>query len=363
MTIPKAALILVWASNRPVDADLRGAADVLSIAVIKPEPRKLPQLVRSSVKTGSLVFVVADSPKQKRQALAAGARAALTVAELSQENSFPAAIGRAALRSGEHMRASPAKHCNLLSADAGCFDLFSESLALNLAGPLSDARFKSEALDRVLSIGTQKAGARRHAAVDARVESRAQRPQTMTSDLVVLLRNALSSVQKIQALVAGPPHGPVDARAVLWEIVGLTRARLERVGDFSVRITEEDCSVHYPRDQLVHLVGTLLAGAVLNAERKGGDRFVELALRRANQVALIEVRDDGDTTLGEVPKAWVPQFEAVQFREPGAAALALAAVRVRRAGGELRVDVQPGEGTTACVVLPLARSRRARRLS
>ena len=70
---------------------------------------------------------------------------------------------------------------------------------------------------------------------------------------------------------------------------------------------------------------------------------------------LVEVCDDGDTLTGSMPRPWLPRAAAAKLHDPTAIAIALAATQLRQAGGELLVDVHPGEGTTLRIFLPRAK--------
>lgn len=142
-----------------------------------------------------------------------------------------------------------------------------------------------------------------------------------------------------------------DVQRLLGDVARLQRAALRRAGVRLVREDEtEKVEVQGSRDRLEQALLELVANA-LEALPEGGT--LTLAARRRNDLAVIEVRDDGR---GLPPADVARAFELHHTTKDhdGGIGLFVARTIVQSMGGELQLESFHQRGTTARLLLPLA---------
>jgi signal transduction histidine kinase len=141
-----------------------------------------------------------------------------------------------------------------------------------------------------------------------------------------------------------------DFRRLTREVTVLLRpqARTQSV-DIATRITEQPVNVFGYRDRLKQVVFNVAMNA-LEALSNGGTLSFELDVDEANMV--LRVRDDGPGIDQELINR---VFEMHMTTKPDGSGIGLFVARATLVdhGGSIRLESEPGEGTTAVIQLPL----------
>lgn len=167
----------------------------------------------------------------------------------------------------------------------------------------------------------------------------------------------LSAGQHIQALARElvgfvRPAKELDAVQALSDLVDealrLARPEFKRSG---ARVVRQDApaAVRGKRQSLVQAVLAL----VVNAAAAGEAHTIRISTGTSEEGAFLAVNDGG---AGMAPEVLARAFEPFFTTRPERLGLGLTTARiiVERHGGRVTLDSEPGRGTTATVVLPLA---------
>jgi signal transduction histidine kinase len=318
---------------------------------------------------GGVVVVVADDATAE-QALSLG------VDEIVFQDATPDELSRACdkarLRAAARIERDGRLADELSRADGEALEILGAAVAHELKTPLAIASLNSDMLRELIGPVTEiadQAAEWAAAGVDVPPEARdrlvalrASAPPTdeinaSANDLSSALRRATQVVRRMSALTSDEPVQSSDLGEVLSKVETIMRGLLERSAEFSVTISSEPCLVAFPRWQLMQTMAALLANAHEATSAKARDHGmisrIEMNLAIQGAVALVEVHDTGIGMSVEVrARALHPFFTT---RRPGALGLGLtiAAGRVRRAGGELLLESELGQGTRVRLFLPI----------
>jgi signal transduction histidine kinase len=170
------------------------------------------------------------------------------------------------------------------------------------------------------------------------------------------LINDILDLSKIEAGRMELEASEFDLRAALDNALTLVRERAQR-GGIAVRLETDPAlgALHGDERKVKQVVLNLLSNAVKFTPRGG---VVDVVARKANGSAEIAVRDTG---VGIAPADQEAIFEAfrqvgtdvTRKREGTGLGLALSRRFVELHGGTIRVESEPGKGSTFTVTLPL----------
>lgn len=158
----------------------------------------------------------------------------------------------------------------------------------------------------------------------------------------------------VEQLKQGEPGAPSSNIIDLAEIVrGIAR---QHIGAPTIELTisPEDCPIHADKTKLTSIITNLIQNAQDAAQHTDG--WVKLELTKQQGYAEIKIRDNG---IG-----MDKQFIAERLFKPfdttkGNAGMGIGAYEARdyilKLGGQIRVESQPGQGTTFNIQLPLAK--------
>ena len=256
-----------------------------------------------------------------------------------------------------------------LEGESGAIELLAATVSWRLASPLAVASVNLEVLEAAMAAITRLADtyARNAAAGQALPDSEVQRVvalrasapatpalQATVQDLGAALREASSAVANVYALVATEIDAAADVMITITQFGQLVRPVVERVADLIVELpTTGEVRVAMARSALMQTLASLLTNA-LHSMRDRRDRgAIGIRVEVRGTVALIEVVDNG-AGMSPIVLANATDPHAPRRRSGPAAALAQAADQIRRAGGELVLESELGNGTTAKVFVPLA---------
>jgi signal transduction histidine kinase len=314
------------------------------------------------------VIAVVGNDRDAHRALALGVDEVIRASTASHEallaaaeNARLRAIGRDA-----RPRANAA-----LDEDSKAVELLAASVGYKLANPLAVASLNVEVLRTAMGAMTGLADAyvrdtasRQHAiARDSEamrvVALRASAPPTAelhatVDDLARALQEASTAVSQVYALVAPDEFEEVcDLCAVVSEVARLVGVVVERVADLRIDLPGEPCRAVMPRSQVVQAISALLSNSLQAVRDRGQRGTITLRLWAREDVALVEVIDNG---VGMSPAVRTRAFEPFFTTREGAAGLGLSMVaeRVRKAGGEIVLESEQGLGTTVRLFVPLA---------
>ncbi|MCE9671887.1 ATP-binding protein [Myxococcus stipitatus] len=223
-------------------------------------------------------------------------------------------------------------------------DEFLSIASHELKSPITSVQLQLQFLQRAATPpGSDSRAALIHRRVNATLRSVAQLHQ---------LVSALLDVSRIRAGRLDMTHEPVDLPALAHELVDRAREDAEGV-PCHVRVDAEGPLVgHWDRMRLEQVITNLLS----NAFKYGGRRPVEVRITREEGFARLCVKDQGIGIAPEDQARIFQRFErAVSARHYGGFGLGLWIVRqiVEALRGDIRVESQPGVGSTFIVRLPL----------
>ncbi len=178
--------------------------------------------------------------------------------------------------------------------------------------------------------------------------------------VTAVLRHASEAVQGMSVLLdTDPPTETADATTVVAETTETLRVAVERVARLELELAGTPCVVPLPSWQLVQIVTALVGNAVeavlARRERGGGAIRVCLFSPEDEDIAVLEVEDNGNGMDPDVRSRAGDPFFSTRHRERPGLGLPLVRGRVQRAGGEVLIDSVQDVGTTVRVVLPLVR--------
>ena len=223
-------------------------------------------------------------------------------------------------------------------------DEFLSVASHELKTPLTSLGLRLHAMARALDADPDSALARRH----SREVAAMRRQVTRLAELI----DGLLDVSRISTGRLRIHREPVDLAALTQEMVARFVPEAERAGStLDVHLTGP-CVGSWDRLRMEQVLSNLLS----NALKYGAGQPVHVHLEEANGLARLWVRDEG-IGIDEAAHARIFQkFErAVSERHYGGLGLGLYVVRtlVEAMGGTIRVESQPGAGSTFIVELPL----------
>ncbi|MFO0843725.1 MAG: ATP-binding protein [Gemmataceae bacterium] len=177
------------------------------------------------------------------------------------------------------------------------------------------------------------------------------------AELARLIDRAAELPRQLLAFARGaaPARRGTDVHALLRDLEGPLRARAGRVA-FEYRLDPAGLTLDVDRTDLARAMFNL-AGNALDA--MGGQGRLVFETRVEGGFAAIAVQDTGP---GIPPEARSQIFDPLVTTRPGGTGLGLAVVRdvVRRHGGRVGCDSEPGQGARFVLEFPLTPERAAR---
>lgn len=164
----------------------------------------------------------------------------------------------------------------------------------------------------------------------------------------------LMSLSRIEAIKHDAPTEPVDMVALAREAAGEVASRAV----VTISANCESAPVAGDRGQLAQVLRNLIDNAIKYGA-SGGEVTLTLEATAAGRLAL-SVHDDGPGIAPEHLPRLTERFyraDASHSRATGGTGLGLAIVKhiAERHRGRFDITSQPGEGTTASLILPLLR--------
>lgn len=167
-------------------------------------------------------------------------------------------------------------------------------------------------------------------------------------------------VEKTQAWLDGPPTDEVvDLVQVVEDVAAPLAPGLSGVAELDIVRPTHRCLVGMPRRQLAMVIANLVANAAQSISVRGVRGRITIRVSEEEGAVALEVTDDG---IGMAPSVRVHAndlFYTTEREQRLGLGLTLASSRVRRAGGEVVIDSDPGNGTTVRVFLPLLEGQTA----
>jgi PAS domain S-box-containing protein len=186
-------------------------------------------------------------------------------------------------------------------------------------------------------------------------------PALMTGSLELALRQVdrlsklISELMDVSRVSSGKlllELEEVDLAALVWDVVRRFEEEAAQSGCMLVLTADEPVPGRWDRSRMEQVVTNLLT----NALKFGAGKPVELTVAQERQLAYLVVRDHGIGIAPEDTKRLFNRFErATTARRFGGLGLGLYIARqiVDAHGGTIRVESQPGSGSTFTVELPL----------
>jgi len=191
---------------------------------------------------------------------------------------------------------------------------------------------------------------------------------TWMGEMSDAVEESLRATERIEAMVrsvrglaqgeAGPNRpGETDIREAVEEACRWVRTSVQRVGcSVETVLPEKLPVVRIERSELVQILVNLLLNACQAMTAGGGTQIrIEGRMEKAKGVVVLTVADDGPGMTTEVRQRALDPFFTTRRSEGGMGmGLPLSAALVKKAGGELTLESEPGKGTTVTVVLRIA---------
>jgi two-component system phosphate regulon sensor histidine kinase PhoR len=212
---------------------------------------------------------------------------------------------------------------------------FVANAAHQLRNPLAAIRSAVEVL---------QAGAKEDPETRDRFLGHVERESTRLTELA----RALLLLARAQAMVEAPRREIVQLAPLLHDLA----VRLDGLPGVSIAVR---CSPDLAAVSNPELLGEALWCLAENAVRYAPGGHVELSARAVDESVAVEVRDQGP---GIPPEVRQRAFERFYRASEGAGfglGLAIAFQAAQAIGATLEIESEPGEGTTARMLLPVAR--------
>ena len=251
----------------------------------------------------------------------------------------------------DHARARAAWRAKLANESAGVelsgLALLGAAIGHEVRNPLAAAMLNCSLLDKLVPPLTEPLAASKETEIEA------EDIRGALGDLGIALRMIARVVNQMVALTEGSDVDVCDLSRVLVDVTTSVHKDIERVADFVVEIPDRPCLVGLPRHRAVEILAAVLSNAAFAVEQKGGDAGnISVRVDRDGRMIVIVVVDDG---IGMTPDVRRQILNPFFTRRPGAfgMGLTLAALNVRRAGGEIHIDSDAGSGTCVRLFLPV----------
>ena len=172
------------------------------------------------------------------------------------------------------------------------------------------------------------------------------------SDRVLVMLNALMDISEAESGAMQLRPEPLRLRDIVDRAVDLYRDVADAKG-VALHAESDEVTVHADRPRLEQVAANLIDNA-LKYTPAGGR--VDVAVRRTDGCALLEVRDTGiGIPADELPRIWDRLFRGDTSRTERGLGLGLSLVKaiVEAHGGTVTATSEPGRGSTFTVSLPL----------
>ncbi|MBK7578661.1 MAG: HAMP domain-containing histidine kinase [Myxococcales bacterium] len=293
-----------------------------------------PGAVITGLLADGAVLAVVRSEEEGQRAIAYGADEVVVGSE-----ALRGGFEKSLLRTNARARARMHRDLFLIDLirkdDTAALELLSAALGEELLVPLSRASDESKGL--VEELGRNGGPAQRASAIAETVAGAAR------------------VIEKMKELVSTEPTDEVvDLSRIARDVARELAPGVRPVAGLEVNVVDRPCRVGMPRWQLVMLVASLVENAVQSVAARGGPgRMVSVRVNVTEGAAVLEVQDDG-MGMDEDERSYAADpFFTTSGRGRLGLGLTLVSARVRRAGGELVIESDPGVGTTVRAFLPL----------
>jgi signal transduction histidine kinase/ligand-binding sensor domain-containing protein len=156
-----------------------------------------------------------------------------------------------------------------------------------------------------------------------------------------IIRDAANCVRDARRSVAGLRHDPT-AESGLSAAIAQAARQLTETGDIRLRLNMRNCPRRLPVDVEYNLL-RIAQEAITNSIKHSGARSIDVTLDGSGRHLLLAIEDDGAGFAGVgTPEAPVGHYGILGMRE-----------RASQIGATLRIDSEPGRGTTIRVTLPI----------
>lgn len=319
----------------------------------------IPSAVIAALVRGAVVAVV-ETDREAATALRLGADEVLRFDALDAE-AIDRAIERARLRG--QARAARSRARNVRQADSAQLELLAGAIARHLNAPIAAASVGCDILKAAIGSMAGIADEFARVAIEGErppveelrriVAIRASAPpsydlQATIDEVRASLLTMASTVARMSVLVLTPDvEESCELGPVLLETGALLRPAIERVGRLELDVPDVACPVALPRWQIVQCVAVLVSDAIDAIAATGGDAVVCVRLIVADGVATIVVADNATHQSAEE----IRSPSTAQHYCARADNVAAVASVVRRAGGDLVVESNPGLGNVVRIFL------------
>ncbi len=158
---------------------------------------------------------------------------------------------------------------------------------------------------------------------------------------------------------ARKPRGnlrPIDLKGVLDNVVVLYERRLREMDAIISMEINESCRYVQAGQVRLEQVVMNLVGNALDAMKESPRRLLEISSHGKEGMIELRVRDSGcGISADEIGKVFDPFYTTKEVGEGLGLGLSVSYNIIRGFGGTMRVDSQPGEGTTFRVYLECAK--------
>lgn len=162
-------------------------------------------------------------------------------------------------------------------------------------------------------------------------------------------------LQKTQVwLDDSPTDEVVDMVQVVEAVLGPLAKGLSGIAALDMDVPPQRCPVAMPRRQLAMVIANLVTNAVQSVAVRGlRPGLIGVRVSIEQDAVALEVTDNGEGMAPSVRVQANDLFYTTERERRLGLGLTLSTSRVRRAGGEVVIDSDPGGGTTVRVFLPL----------
>lgn len=286
---------------------------------------------------GGAVLAIVPTEAEGERALAQGADEVLVVADIDVQQLVERVVARTTARARARLHRDLYLVDLVRTDDTTALELLAAALGQELTEPLSRAAEETAELTNQ----PDAAGA-------------LMRQANSILDAVTSASQVVAQMREL--LVTEPTDEVVDLAAVARDVVKALAPGFPRSLGVELAITTERCIVGLPRWQVAMLVARLIGNALESAALRGGeDRRISIGVSVIERAVVFEVTDDGVGMAEDERAHAADPFFTTSGGRVGLG-LTLVSARVRRAGGSVLIESDPGEGTTVRVFLPLTES-------
>lgn len=322
----KARVTVLWL----VDRDQYGSGNDERLRHVTGDPTRPGATITRLIGEGPVLAVV-DREEDGRRALAYGADEVVLARDLA-ESGMDLFVDRTMARARGRLMRDLYLIDLVRKDDTDALGLLAATLGRELLGPLARV---SRATRQLLD----EPGGNRD-----RVKAIVESVESMTEFL-----------EKTRAWLDDfPTDEVVDMVQVVESVLEPFASGLEAIANLRVEVPSQRCLVGMPRRQLAMVIANLVTNAVQSIAARGNlPGTIAVRVSEEEGAVALEVTDNGEGMASSVRVQANDLFYTTERERRLGLGLTLSSSRVRRAGGEVVIDSEPGEGTTVRVFLPL----------